>query len=157
MSDTFKITYFKGNGRAALMKAILTYAKATWENVYVDFEKWPELKASGYCEFGQLPILEHNGKTYSQSSACTMYLAKLFNIYGKNIDEEYQINSLICAIEDFVPVLYPVLMPRTEEQKNNPEKFKQALKDKLQQYFKVFEARYAKYGNGKYFFGDHFS
>ena len=48
-------------------------------------------------------------------------------------------------------------MPRTEEEKSNPEKFKQALKDKLQQYFKVFEVRYAKFENGKYFFGNHFS
>ena len=46
-------------------------------------------------------------------------------------------------------------MPRTEEEKkSNPEKFKQ---DKLQQYFKVFEVRYAKFENGKYFFGNHFS
>ena len=50
-----------------------------------------------------------------------------------------------------------MLKPTTEEQKNNPEKFRQALKDKLIQYLKVFEARYAKFGNGKYFFGDHFS
>ena len=156
--DTFKITYFKGNGRAVLMRAVLSYAKAKWENNFVDFSTtWQELKASGYAEFGQVPILEHNGKTYSQSAAITLYLARHFNIYGKNIEEEYQIDSLLCAIEDFVPVFYPVVMPLTEEQKNNPAKFKQALKDKLQQYFKVFEARYAKFGSGKYFFGDHFS
>ena len=50
-----------------------------------------------------------------------------------------------------------MLKPTTEEQKNNPEKFRQALKDKIIQYLKVFEARYAKFGNGKYFLGDHFS
>ena len=72
--DTFKVTYFKVNGRAALIRAILTYAKANWENNLVDFTTaWPDLKASDYAEFKQLPILEHNGKTFSQSAAITIY------------------------------------------------------------------------------------
>ena len=156
MSDTFKLTYFKGNGRAALIRAILTYAKANWENICLDHPKWAELKATGFAEFGQLPILEHNDKKLSQSAAIYMYLAKYYKIYGQNIDEEYQINSLLCTIEDIGPSFYALFFLKDEEKKNI-DKYKQVLKDKIQQYFKVFEARYAKLGNGKYFLGDHFS
>ena len=37
-----------------------------------------------------MPILEHNGKRYSQSIAINIYLSKIFNLYGKNIEEEYE-------------------------------------------------------------------
>ena len=56
MFDTFKLTYFKGKGRAALIKAILTYAKVNWENICLDHPKWAELKATGFAELDNFPF-----------------------------------------------------------------------------------------------------
>ena len=41
MEDSYKVYYFNGNGRAANLRAILSYAKAKWENVKINFEDWP--------------------------------------------------------------------------------------------------------------------
>ena len=49
-------------------------------------EHWPNVKQSGYCDFQQLPILEYNGKKYSQSLAIDLLLAKKFKLYGKDIE-----------------------------------------------------------------------
>lgn len=157
-NDVFKFYYFGGNGRGALIRAALSYAKVKWENNVIDYVKdWPTIKKSGLCEFEQVPVLVHNEKKLSQSAAIYLYLAKLFNIYGKTLDEQYQIDSLICTIEDINPHFYPVIMPRTEEQKSKPEEFKKVLKEKLEQYLKIFEKRYTDLGSKTYFLGDHFT
>ena len=83
--------YFGMNGRAAIPRAILTYAKADWTNDAIAMTDWPKIKKSGLCEFEQVPILEVDGKKYSQSNAINLYLAETFNLMGNNIEENYQI------------------------------------------------------------------
>ena len=156
-NDTFKFYYFKANGRGALIKAELCYGKVNWENNYIDHKDWPTIKKSGLCEFEQVPILVHNDKKLSQSAAIYLYLAKLFNIYGKNIEEQYQIDSLLCTIEDINPHFYAVIMPQTEEQKTKPEEFKKTLRAKMVQYLTIFENRYKALGSHKYFLGNTFT
>ena len=34
--DTFKLYYFKTNGRAAVIKALFSYSKVKFENIFVD-------------------------------------------------------------------------------------------------------------------------
>ena len=65
--------YFEVNGRAAISRAILSYAKADWTNDLVKNEDWPKLKKSGLCEFEQLPVLEVDGKKYCESNAIHLY------------------------------------------------------------------------------------
>ena len=94
MSDKFVLTYFKGNGRAIFARAILTYAKANWENHAMEHTEWPAIKKSGLCEFEQVPVLEYNGKKYAQSMAINFFLARKFNLMGKDDEENYQIDNL---------------------------------------------------------------
>ena len=93
--------YFAGNGRAIVARAILCYANADWTNDAIKKEDWPTIKKSGLCEFEQVPILEVDGKKYSQSHAIDLYLAETFNLMGKDIEENYQIRSLLFAIDDY--------------------------------------------------------
>jgi hypothetical protein len=98
--DTFKLYYFKVNGRAAPARALLSYAKVNFEDIFVG-QNWPEQKKNNTLfEFGQVPILVHNGKIMSQSKAIYLYLAQLFNLDGKNIDDQYQIHSLLNSYDD---------------------------------------------------------
>ena len=87
--DSFKVVYFGGNGRAAIIRGIFSAMKQPFVDERIDHKKWPEIKKSGLCEFEQVPVLVHNGKTLSQSVAIYGYLARLFNIYGNNVDEQY--------------------------------------------------------------------
>jgi glutathione S-transferase len=50
-----------------MSRLVLEYAKVPYEDVRVDQEKWPALKPNTI--FGQLPILEVDGKQLAQSRA----------------------------------------------------------------------------------------
>ena len=84
--ETIKLAYFGGNGRASISRAILSLYPDEFIDSKIDMEHWPNVKQSGYCEFQQLPILEYNGKKYSQSLAIDLLLAKKFKLYGKDIE-----------------------------------------------------------------------
>ena len=117
---SYTLYYFEANGRAMIARAILTYAKAKWKDIRVKQRDWLKIKNSGLCEFEQMPILEVDGKKkLSQSIAIELYLLKTFNLYGKNIDEQYQIDSLLCSFEDlFGPLVEFVICPDEKKKKN---------------------------------------
>ena len=96
----YTLHYFAGNGRAVIPRAILCYAKADWTNHAFGHDEWVKIKKSGLCEFEQVPVLEVDGKKYSQSHAITLYLGETFNLLGKDKEENYQINSLLLAVDD---------------------------------------------------------
>ena len=155
--DRFTLYYFKGNGRGAIIRGILSYAGVKFENILVEKE-WAELKKNTTLfEFGQMPILIHNEKILSQSKPIFIYLARLFNIYGKTIDDQYQIDSLLSSYDDVLKTYMPVFFPRTEDEKNNAEKYKNEYAKELRRFFGIYEKRYKKLGKGKYFLGDYFS
>ena len=156
--DIFKLYYFKVNGRAAIIRALFSCSKVNFENNYIDKNNWQEQKKNTTLfEFGQVPILVHNDKILSQSKAIYVYLARLFNLYGKTIDDRYQIDSLLSSSDDISRYSGPVFFPKNDEEKNNPEKYKEIFKKELKRFFGVYEQRYKKLGNGKYFLGDYFS
>ena len=116
---SYTLHYFGANGRATIPRAILTYAKAKWTDDRVKQEDWPKIKKSGLCEFEQMPILEIDGKKkLSQSVAIDLYLLKTFNLYGKNIDEQYQIDSLLCSFEDILEPLAELVFCQNEKKWN---------------------------------------
>ena len=152
---SYTLYYFEANGRAMIARAILTYAKAKWKDIRVKQRDWLKIKNSGLCEFEQMPILEVDGKKkLSQSIAIELYLLKTFNLYGKNIDEQYQIDYLLCSFEDILEPLAELVFCQNEKKKK--ELNKQFI-EKYKLYLKKYEERYVALGKGKYFLGDHFS
>lgn len=153
----FKFHYFPLNARGAITRAILSAVRADWEDKVVSFQEWPTLKNSGLCEFKQLPVLEHGDKKLTQSMAIELYLARLFGIYGKNVEDEYQIDSLLCTFEDLFSVVHDIVFPRNEEDKKNVDKFMTQLVQKYTFYLQQIEKRYIAHGKKNYFLGDYFS
>lgn len=49
---------------------------------------------------GQVPVLEIDGKKYSQSKAIGRYVAKLCNLYGSNEIDALEIDGTIDALDD---------------------------------------------------------
>ena len=146
----FTLHYFGGNGRAIVARAILSYAKADFDNKIIEMNDWGKIKTSGLCEFLQVPILEHNGKKYSQSLAIDLYLARTFGLYGKNIEEEYQIDSLVCTHDDLFPLICKHVFAKDKAA------FDEFVK-KYEQFAEAIEKRYVALGKKKYFLGDHFT
>ena len=97
----YTLHYFGGNGRAVIARALLTYVKADWTNDLIKKEDWPKLKTSGLCEYEQVPVLEVDGRKNCDSHAINLYLAQVFDLMGKDAEENYQITDVFMAFEDF--------------------------------------------------------
>ena len=145
--EKFILHYFKVNARGTIARALLSHAKANWEDHYINFDEWKEKYKPNkeFCEYGQLPILEYKGKYYAQSMAIELFLAKKFNLLGDNEDEDYEINNLLCSFEDFFPLIHDM-----------NDQTKEKTYAKLRQYLKVYEEKYLKNvkanNGGKFFF-----
>ena len=150
----FSLHYFGGKGRAAIARAILSFAKADWTNDLIKREDWPKIKTSGLCEYEQVPVLEVGGKKYCESNAINLYLGETFGLLGKNAEENYQINNLLMAAEDYSKVAIALYLCTDESKK--PE-LKKNAEAKLKFLFTRFEKRYVDLGKGKYFLGDKFT
>ena len=156
-SDTFKLYYFKINGRAAIARAIFSFANVKFENILIESDQWKKMKPEPLFEFGQVPILVHNKKTLSQSKAIFLYLARLFNLYGKTLDDKYQIDSLLNSHDDISKFYYPYIYPQTEDEKKNPKVYKEKFEAEFKRILLIYQKRYMNFGIKKYFLGDYFS
>ena len=146
--------YFGVNGRGAMPRAILTYAKANWTNDIIKKEDWPKIKKSELCEYEFLPVLEVDGKKYCESVAVNCYLAEKFNLMGRNPEENYQILNLLGTFDDFNVQFRPYRL--CEDESKKPE-LKQKAVDRLKFFIAKFEKKYVELGKGKYFLGDKLS
>ena len=150
----YTLHYFAGNGRAVIARALLTYAKADWTNDLIKHEDWPKIKKSGLCEFEQVPVLEVDGKKYCESHAINLYLAEVFNLMGKDAEENYQIRNVLMAFDDYMAPIWAALFCKDEAKKPELQK---AAEEKLKFFFGKFEKRYVDLGKGKFFLGDKFT
>lgn len=154
MDQGFKLYYFPGNARGMISRAIFYAAKKPFEDIKVAFADWPAMKSSGKFEFQQLPLLEYQGRSYAQSHAIEQYLAKSFGLFGKNVEDEYQINSIIDSYDDLFNVFHDIVWPVPSKP---VEEVKKAYQAKAELFLKAYEKRYQILGAKAYFLGDYFS
>ena len=147
--ENIKLTYFNMNGRVGLIRAMLCYKKIPFENILITMEEWPNKKQN--FEFHQLPLLEVNNKKMTQTFAICLYLSRQLNLYPKDIDLQYQVDSLLACRDDFT-----FLYRKIKFKENNEEEYK-TFKDKLILYLQKFEKRYVDLGSNKYFLGNEIS
>jgi glutathione S-transferase len=152
-----KVEYFGINGKGAVTRALLWCNNVPFEDVRITFEDWgSKLKKSGNYEFEQLPAFEYNGKRMFQSGAISTFLARKFNLLGKNLDEEYLHSSLLWSIEDALPKFIPAYFATSPEgQTQIPEKRKEWLEVHAPHFLKIWEKRFNAHA-GKYCVGDSF-
>ena len=114
---SFKLYYFDIYGRAEAIRMLLTHAKQDFEDHRISGEQLAELKAEGKLEFGQLPMLEHDGKNLVQSWAILRYLGKLFGYYPESTEEAYKVDSTLDAIEDYLGKYFKANFEKDEDRK----------------------------------------
>ena len=151
----YKLYYFNGNGRAIIIRAILYYSKSNFSDVKITKEDWVKLKQTGKFYSEELPVMEHKGKLYSQMHAIEQYLGYIFNIHGKNMEDEYHINSLLDSFDDLFTIFKHFTWPESEEDKEHIKDYEKAFKSKFAFFISVLEKKYKE--KGKYFLGDYFS
>ena len=91
----FKLHCFGESGNSYKAALMLQLCELNWDPIKVDFFKGetrqPEYKAR-VNEMGEAPVLEHLGKSFTQSGVILDYLASLTGKFGwKNDDERREI------------------------------------------------------------------
>ena len=154
----YKLYYFNGNGKAIIIRAILYYSKVKFSDIKISKEDWKKLKQTGKFECEELPVMEYKGKLYYQMHAIEQYLGYAFNIHGKNMEDEYQINCLLDSFDDLFTIFKHFTWPETEEDKEHIQDYQKAFKSKFAFFVSILEKKYSDKGQlDKYYLGNYFS
>jgi glutathione S-transferase len=113
---SYKLTYFPLPGRAENVRVMFAVGGIPLEDNRIGGPAWPELKPK--TTFGQLPILEVNGKMLAQSSAIDRFAAKINGLYPADpfecalADQAYALLGEVSAV--FSPTFNPAMDPATK-------------------------------------------
>ncbi|KIH52355.1 glutathione S-transferase protein, partial [Ancylostoma duodenale] len=95
----YKLTYFPIRGLAECARQIFVLAGQEYEDVRLTKEQFAPMKPN--MPFGQLPVLEVDGKQLAQSLAICRYLARQFGFAGKTPFDEALVDSLADQYTDY--------------------------------------------------------
>ncbi|XP_063925672.1 glutathione S-transferase-like [Zophobas morio] len=115
MAPSYKLTYFDGRGLAETSRFLFKYGGIEFEDVRIKKEEWPQWKEK--FAFGQVPVLEHEGKQVGQSIAIARYLAKKVKLAGNDDWENLEIDAIVDTINDLRLKLVPIFYEQDEAKK----------------------------------------
>lgn len=79
-------------------RLLLAYGGEEWEDKRLPMDKWLEFKPKTL--FGQMPILEIDGKQYAQSIPIARYLGNKYGLGGQTPEEELEIDQNVAFVND---------------------------------------------------------
>jgi len=138
MVHQYKLTYFNGRGRGEAARLLFEYAGVKYEDNRVEGAAWAALKPS--TPFGQVPILEIDGKTtIAQSKAIFRYLGNEFNLVPKDHIEAARADMLVDGYDDVMKNFVPWFMEK------DPAKKQEIWKKLETEHIAPFLDRYEKF------------
>eukprot|EP01103_Thecamoeba_quadrilineata_P010640 TRINITY_DN234_c0_g2_i1.p1 TRINITY_DN234_c0_g2~~TRINITY_DN234_c0_g2_i1.p1 ORF type:complete len:225 (-),score=39.51 TRINITY_DN234_c0_g2_i1:28-702(-) len=96
-----------------------------------------ELDKKGYLDFNQVPVLLIDGHHLVQSDAIAQYVARKYDLYGKDNHEAYVIAEILGGIQDIRAGFRAALIGVPEETRN--EVFATYAKEQLPKYLGFLE------------------
>lgn len=143
---SYKLTYFPIQALAEPIRFLLNYGGTKFIDYRFDRADWPKIKPT--TPFGQVPMLEVDGKKIAQSKAISRYLAKQYGLVGKNDWESLEIDSTVDTTHDLYSHIAAYHYEDNETVKE--EKLKNA-KETVPYYLERLDAQVQK--NSGYFVG----
>ncbi|KUF76725.1 Hematopoietic prostaglandin D synthase [Phytophthora nicotianae] len=143
-----KLTYFAGPGRAELSRLILSAGNVSFEDERLDRDAFLAIKPT--LPLGQVPVLEVDGTTYSQSMAIARYAAKLTGLYPQDPLECLRVDMVSESLID-VKTLISEITYRTPDEAAKTEKSKKLLEESVPKTLKLLEGFIQK---GPFFLND---
>ncbi|KAL6736886.1 glutathione S-transferase protein [Ancylostoma duodenale] len=148
----YKLTYFDATGAAEVIREIFAIAGQDFEDVRLSREEWPKHKDE--MPFGQMPVLEVDGKQLAQSFAIARFLARKFGLAGNCPFEEALVDSIADQYRDFINEVRPCLMVLIGYAEGDLEKLtKELLLPSCEKFF-GFMTKFLKKSNSGYLVGD---
>ena len=108
--STYKLYYFNGRGRAEVSRLVFVVAGQEYEDIRYEGDQWPAHKSE--MPLGQMPVLEVDGIKIPQSAAIVRFLAKQFNLAGRDHLEQAKVDAVGDTINDLVT---PFIRSRLEQ------------------------------------------
>ncbi|KAG4076973.1 hypothetical protein HA402_015960 [Bradysia odoriphaga] len=105
MSEEYIVHYFDIRGRAEPIRMILSYAGAKWKDQRIPSAIPAEIKA--VATYGQVPVLEVNGKYLAQTLSICRYLARKLNLTGANEWEAAKCDEIVDGVDEFAHAFGP--------------------------------------------------
>ncbi|KAE9548485.1 hypothetical protein FO519_008301 [Halicephalobus sp. NKZ332] len=90
--SSFKLEYLPCRYLGEPARLILAYSGHKFDDVRISPDEWKKIKSSKFYQ--TLPVLTVDGKEIEQSTAIWHYLARKFNLAGKDEIEEAQMNAV---------------------------------------------------------------
>ncbi|XP_026318447.1 glutathione S-transferase 2-like [Hyposmocoma kahamanoa] len=90
--------YFALKAMGESTRMLLAYGGQEFEDRRLTEEQWPEFKPK--TPFGQMPVLEIDGKKYAQSLAISRYLGRKYGLAGDTMEEDLEIDQNVDFLYD---------------------------------------------------------
>jgi glutathione S-transferase len=138
------LTYVNGRGRAEAIRFVMAAADLTWNERFLESKAdLDAVRAEGHLMFGQVPLLEIDGQSITQSSAIIQHVARVFGLYGTSESEATQCDMIYDAIRDSSAYVGWVFASQ------DPDAFVRTyIQPKIDKYFPMFDALLAKSTSG---------
>ena len=112
---TYKLYYGNARGRAEQIRFVFAHAGVQYEDIRLTPEQWPEFKPK--TPYGQLPVLEVDGKMLAGSGPIERFLAEQYGLAGSNTFENAEIASILDVVDDLAEKLAAVYFEKDEARK----------------------------------------
>ncbi|CAF3096371.1 unnamed protein product [Rotaria sp. Silwood2] len=150
--STYKLYYFNGRGRAEVSRLIFAAAGQKYEDIRYERDQWPSHKSE--MPLGQIPVLEFDGTKLPQSLSIARFLAKQFQLAGRDNFEQAKVDAVVDTINDLATKFVPIRWESDEIKKQ--ELIKKFIAEELPKHLQNLEVLGKLYGNGGPFFvGNH--
>jgi len=148
MAPQYKLIYFNGRGASEPARWCFAYGGTVYEDYRVEFNDWPALKPN--TPFGQLPVLEVDGRQVAQSLAVTRFVARKNGLTGKDDFEAAQADSFVDYVADAAKHLEFMFTEQDEKKKTAQKEV--FLKETVQPYLQGLQRHLTANNNGEGFF-----
>ena len=148
----YKVHYFGGYGAAEPIRFLLAHAKQDWENVDYTQEILAEAKKGTTLEFGQVPVLEFEGKHFAQSHAILRLLGRRHGYYPTDVHQAYLVDSLLDSYKDLGSAFGKAMWTSDPEEKK--KQFEVLFSTTLPNWCGVIEKRLLANSSQKHIVGD---
>lgn len=117
MPAKYKFTYFNCYGKGECSRLLFAIAGVEFEDIRLEDKEWAELKPK--TPFGQIPLLEFDGRVFCQSTTIARYLANKFGFAGKDELDKLQAEMIVDCIVDIILLLADIFheydLPKRDE------------------------------------------
>lgn len=118
-----KLVYFGIPALGEPLRLLLALGDFDWEDVKVTFPQWSELKGSS--RWGQMPLLQVDGRELAQTKAIARFLAKQVSVdggralYPSDLVAAYEVDEFVDAFEDVRGKLVPTFSIQDQAEKES--------------------------------------